>query len=94
MILIHGVSWLAAALLADPQRLILGNPWYLKTALAFGTVVPLVWLYLIASTCWGLLKKSYVIAHSLNAVLTTLGLGLYIPFIAYWQLILHHQYLK
>ena len=87
VILIHGVSWLGAALLADPQRLILGNPWYLKIALAFGTVVPLVWACLIASTCWGLLKKSYVTAHSLNAVLTTLGLGLYIPFIAYWQLI-------
>jgi CubicO group peptidase (beta-lactamase class C family) len=86
-ILIHSVSWLGAALLADPQRLILGNPWYLKMALAFGTLVPLLWAYLAASTSWGLLKKSYAGAHPLSAVLTTLGMGLYIPFIAYWQLV-------
>ena len=85
-ILIHSICWLGAVLVADPQRLILGNPWYLTVALVFGTVVPLVWAYLAASTCWGLVKKSYSTAHSLTAVLATLVLGLYIPFTAYWQL--------
>jgi hypothetical protein len=85
-ILIHSGSWLGAVLVADPQRLILGNPWYLTVALALGTVVPLVWAHLAASTCWGLVKKSYPTAHALSGVLTTLGLGLYIPFTAYWQL--------
>jgi CubicO group peptidase (beta-lactamase class C family) len=87
LILIHSVSWLGAALVADPQRLILGNPWYLSGALAFGTVVPLGWVFLVASTCWGFVRRSYPAAHRLSVVLTTLVLGLYIPFIAYWQLI-------
>jgi CubicO group peptidase (beta-lactamase class C family) len=85
-ILIHSVSWLGATLVADPQRLILGTPWYLNVALALGTVVPFVWAYLATSTCWALAKKSYLTAGRLSGVLTTLVLGLYIPFIAYWQL--------
>jgi len=85
-ILTHSVSWLGAALVADPQRLILGIPWYLAAALAFGAVVPLVWIYLAASTCWGLFKKSYPTVNALSVVLTPAGLGLYIPFTAYWQL--------
>lgn len=85
-ILIHSASWLGAALVADPQRLILGNPWYLTAALAFGAVVPLVWACLLASMCWGLIGKSYSTSNPLSALLTALGLGLYIPFIMYWQL--------
>jgi CubicO group peptidase (beta-lactamase class C family) len=87
LISIHSVSWLGAALFADPHRLILGNPWYLTGALAFGTVVPLGWVFLVVSTCRGLFRRSYPTAHRLSAVLTTLVLGLYVPFIAYWQLI-------
>ncbi len=85
-ILMHSVFWLGAVLAADPQRLILGNPWYLTIALAFGAGIPLVWAFLVASTCRGLAKRSSPTAHPLSLVLTTLGLGLYIPFTAYWQL--------
>jgi len=85
-ILIHSISWLGAVLVADPQRLILGSPWYLTVALGVGTLVPLVWLCLAASTCWGLFKRTYAPAHPLSAVLITLALGLYLPFISYWQL--------
>jgi len=85
-ILIHSVSWLGAVLVADPQRLIVGIPWYLAVALAFGAVVPLGWVILAASTCRGLAERSHPTAHPLSAVLTTLGLGLYIPFTMYWQL--------
>ena len=86
-ILIHSISWLGAALVADPQRLILGLPWYLKAALAFGTVVPLVWVYLAASTCRGLIKRSWPASVALGRLAATLGLALYIPFILYWQLL-------
>jgi len=85
-ILIHSISWLGAALVADPQRLILGIPWYLTAALAIGVVVPLAWLYLAASTCRLFIKKSCPLWVRLNATLAALGLGLYIPFIMYWQL--------
>jgi hypothetical protein len=86
-ILIHSVSWLGAVLVADPQRLILGIPWYVTAALAFGAVVPLVWLYLAASTCRGLIKRSWPTSAALSRVAATLGLALYIPFILCWQLI-------
>jgi hypothetical protein len=86
VILIHSISWLGAVLVADPQRLILGSPWYLTVALGVGTLVPLAWLCLAASTCWGLFKRTYAPAHPLSAVLITLALGLYLPFISYWQL--------
>ena len=85
-ILIHSVSWLGAVLVADPQRLILGNPWYLTAVLVFGTLVPLVWVFLVASTCRGLTRASYPASHWLSAILAALGLGLYIPFILYWRL--------
>jgi hypothetical protein len=86
VILIHSFSWLGAVLIADPQRLILGYPWYLTAALAFGTVATLVWVFLVASTCRDLVTRSQLTAHPLSAVLTMLALGLYIPFTAYWQL--------
>ena len=85
-ILIHSVSWLGAALVVDPQRLILGIPWYLGAALAFGAVVPVVWVFYAASTCRLLIGKSYPASKALRATLTGIGLGLYIPFIMYWQL--------
>ena len=37
-ILIHSVSWLRAVLVADPQRLKFGSPWYLTVALGIGTI--------------------------------------------------------
>jgi hypothetical protein len=49
-VLLHSVLWLGAALLVDPQRLILGLPWYLIGALSFGVVVPFVWVYLAVAT--------------------------------------------
>ena len=84
-ILLHSVSWLGGALVVDPQRLILGIPWYLAAALAFGAVVPLAWLYLAVSTCRLFIRKSCA-AVRLSATAGTLSLGLYTPFIVYWQL--------
>jgi len=81
-IAIHSLGWLGAVLAADPQRLILGKPWYLQVALLFGALVPVVWVYLAGTTCWALVKKR----DAGWDVLITLGLGLYIPFILYWQL--------
>jgi len=86
VMLIHSISWLGAVLVVDPQRLILGEPWYLKGALAVGTVVPLVWAFYAASMCRLLIRKSYPSSNPLSAILTALGLGLYTPFIMYWQL--------
>jgi hypothetical protein len=87
-ILIHSVSWLAAALVADPQRLILGIPWYLTVALAFGAAVPLLWAYLAISTSQGIVSKSWSTSDTLVRLLMTFCLGLYIPFVLYWQLAL------
>ena len=85
-ILIHSVSWLGAVMVADPQRIILGNPWYLTVALAFGTAVPLVWVFLVVATWRGLIRKAHSTPYVVSARLTILVMGLYIPFIVYWQL--------
>jgi hypothetical protein len=79
---------------AQPGREI-AEPYYkqlivrrvVTVALAFGTVVPLAWVFFVASTCWGLTKTSYPASCLLSTGLTALGLGLHIPFIPYWQLI-------
>ena len=72
----------------DPQRLILGIPWYLTAALAFGKLaVPLAWLYLAASTCQGLIKNSWRKSEALSRLLLTTSLAFYIPFALYWKLI-------
>lgn len=88
VIIIHSVCWLGAALVADPQRLILGNPWYLTATLTFGAAVPLVWAYLAVSTCRGVVRKSWPTSDTLCRLLATFGLALYIPFVVYWQLAL------
>ncbi len=87
-ILIHSVCWLGAALLADPQRLMLGNPSYLTAVLAFGSTLPFLWSYLAISTCQGVVRKSWPIPDALSRLLATFGLALYIPFVVYWQLAL------
>jgi hypothetical protein len=85
-ILIHSVGWFGAALMADPQRLILGVPWYLKAALMFGAVVPVAWAYLAASTLRGIVHRSWPLSAALGRVAATLAFSLYIPFALYWQL--------
>jgi hypothetical protein len=85
-VLVHSVWWLGAALIADPQRLILGNPWYLTAGLAFGAAVPFGWILFVGSMCRDLSGTSYPASRLLSRGLTALGLGLYIPFILYWQL--------
>jgi CubicO group peptidase (beta-lactamase class C family) len=85
-ILIHSVAWLGAALVADPQRLILGIPWYLKASLLFGALVPPVWIYLAASTLRGIVGRSWPLPAALGRVAAMAALSLYIPFALYWQL--------
>jgi hypothetical protein len=46
-VVLHSVAWLGAALVADPQRLIVGAPWYLSAALAMGWVVAAAWVCLV-----------------------------------------------
>lgn len=48
--LIHSLVWVGAALIADPQRLILGIPWYLNIALSLGLFVAVAWLNLLFRT--------------------------------------------
>lgn len=83
-ILIHSIAWLGAVLVADPQRLIRGLPWYVTAALAFGAVIPLMWVSLAVSTCVDIFRKSWTRVEVSMAIV----LGLYIPFILYWQLTL------
>jgi CubicO group peptidase (beta-lactamase class C family) len=87
-ITIHSVAWLGAALAADPQRLILGLPWYLIGALAFGTVVPLVWIYLAATAVRALVTGAWPMPLRVAAALTAALSALYLPFTLFWQLTL------
>lgn len=84
--LLHRVAWLGAVLWADPQRLILKAPWYLDVALAFGATAPRVWVYLAFPTGSILIRTPHSWADRLSGVLTALALGLYLPFITYWQI--------
>src|SRR5262249_25652314 len=85
-VLLHSVMWLGAVLAADPQRLILGLPWYLIGALAFGAAVPLVWIYLAAATARAVVAGNSPARVRLVSVLLTGIFALYVPFIFYWRL--------
>ena len=85
-IVIHSVTWLGAALVADPQRLILGLPWYLIGALAFGAVVPFVWARLAVSTAKAILTATSPLSFRVTSMFATVAFALYVPFILYWRL--------
>jgi CubicO group peptidase (beta-lactamase class C family) len=84
-ILLHSVGWLAAMLIADPQRLILGLPWYLEGALWFGWSVPFLWVCLAVAVLQGAIRNSWTRSGALWRVVTAGLLGLYVPFCLYWQ---------
>jgi hypothetical protein len=85
VVLIHGVAWLGSVLWADPQRLILGPPWYLRCSPAFGAVVPVVWIYLAVATVRMTAKgKSGVFLPVVSACFAA-AFALYLPFIHYWR---------
>ena len=73
-------------LAADPQRLILGFPWYLLGALGFGSVVFLTWLYLAFETTRELLRKSIPLSLRGASVVFTAAFAFYLPFVVYWRL--------
>ena len=85
-VLIHSVGWLGGALVADPQRLILGLPWYLVAALSFGCAVFLIWLLLAASTVRELIRKSMPFSMRFASVILSAAFAFYLPFIVYWRL--------
>ena len=85
-VLLHSVLWLGAAVLYDPQRLILGLPWYLIGALTFGAVVPFVWAYLAVSTVRAIFAASSPLSLSVSSLFATATFALYVPFILYWRL--------
>jgi len=82
-ILIHGVAWLGAILLAEPQRLILGAPWYLTFATSIGTIVPVAWLYLVVTI---FLNRPATLPEAFRQLSLALLLGSYIPFKFYWHI--------
>lgn len=82
----HSCLWLGAVLFADPQRLILGIPWYLSVALAFGVIIPLLWLVLFGSTCAALWRRDWPMPVVCGRVLAMILLALYLPFIWSWHL--------
>ncbi len=85
-VVIHSCSWLGAVLFTDPQRLILGIPWYLAVALAFGMAVPVLWLYLFGTACVAVWKRSWPLSAASGRMLATVILALYVPFVWYWHL--------
>ncbi len=85
-VLLHSVAWLGSVLAADPQRLILGFPWYLLGALGFGSVVFLTWLYLAFAITRELLGKSMPLSVRGASVVFTAAFAFYLPFIVYWRL--------
>jgi hypothetical protein len=85
-IAVHSIAWLGAALVADPQRLILGLPWYLTGALILGTVAPLVWVYLAVATGSAIVTGAWPLSLRVIAVFATPTFALYLPFILFWQL--------
>ena len=87
-ILAHSIGWLAAALVADPQRLIIGLPWYVSVALAIGTLVPLAWIYFIALTVRAVLAKKWPASAIAMSLLGGLAFAFYTPFEYYWRIML------
>ena len=85
-VIAHSFLWLGAVLLSDPQRLILGIPWYLTVALTFGMIVPLLWLLLAGSICAALWRRSWPTSVACGRVLATVLLAFYFPFIWSWHL--------
>jgi hypothetical protein len=79
---------LGSVLVADPQRLILGLPWYLMIALGFGAVVFLAWFYLAVATARELFRKSMPLPLRAACVFFAGAFALYLPFIDYWRLTL------
>jgi hypothetical protein len=77
---------MARVLGADPQRLILGLPWYLLGAPGFGSVVFLTWLYLAFAITRELLGKSMPLSVRGASVVFTAASAFYLPFIIYWRL--------
>ena len=75
-VLLHSVCWLGAALIADPQRLILGTPWYLGASLALGWVAAAVWVHLAFAALRG--PKALFAGMALFAF--------YFPFVRIWNL--------
>ncbi|MBV9761307.1 MAG: serine hydrolase [Acidobacteriaceae bacterium] len=88
LILAHSVGWLAAALAADPQHLIIGSPRYLACALAIGTLVPLVWIYLVAVTVRAIFTKRWPASALAISAAGALAFAFYIPFEFYWRIML------
>ena len=85
-LILHSCLWLGAVLFADPQRLIIGIPWYLTVALTVGMTVPLLWLFLFGSTCAALWRRKWPISVACGRVLATALLSIYLPFIWFWNL--------
>lgn len=88
LILAHSVAWLSAALAADPQRLILGLPWYLSCALAIGTIVPFAWIYLVAVTARAAFNGAWPTSALAMSTAGVLAFAFYIPFEFYWRIML------
>jgi len=86
-IAIHSVAWLGAVLAADPQRLILGLPWYVSAATSAGWLCLAPWLMLAATTAIAVRNRSVSRGQGLGLCAATIGLGWYVPFLWYWRIV-------